>query len=536
MMFRIVAVAICIGMFAQDASAWGQQARQAIALAALQLVRREVPDAFIAGEINYEQDLMSGAVDGAEIFGDDVPLYIDVQTVDAVGTEIQILREARARGAGSHFAYRMGVLSALVSDVILPFGFSYTEEEDVLRDQIRADLEKQVRAFSYSPLKGTFHYVRSPRLFFDAKRSFFHDDRRLLADEYARGRGYDGFLAEAGPVYFDRAVQAVADVWYTVFLEQGSPTDVKPSTRQLSFYYIDEIAYLLEVMKSMQYADRAYKLFEEINPSLWLAYVEIGDLFYEFGSEEGKLRAVEEWKIAQGVPGKARRLASQRLGAHFISEGERLFLRSLGPDALESDLPDALRSFGDALRFDRTNNEAARRISETSVAINERRQKYELQQRFIDNAMGIIKFAERSRMDKDFASAITSYNQALNLVELITPDFKNLHATGRETSSTIRKDIKSVISEVLDTASDTIERGDGKMLDTNYDEAINFYQLVERIVDVIPAEEGSINEQRKQDLIDTANGQISEARLEKKRRADALAPRPAAAPPRLGSN
>ena len=93
-----------------------------------------------------------------------------------------------------------------------------------------------------------------------------------------------------------------------------------------------------------------------------------------------------------------------------------------------------------------------------------------------------------------------------------------------------------MISEVLDTASDTIERGDGKMLDTNYDEAINFYQLVERIVDVIPAEEGSINEQRKQDLIDTANGQISEARLEKKRRADALAPRPAAAPPRLGSN
>ncbi len=524
MVLRIAAVALCIVMFTQDAMAWGPRARQAIALAALQLVRREVPDAFIAGDVRYDQDVMRGAIDGPDILGDDLPLNNDAQTVDAVGSEIQILREARARGAGSHFAYRMGVLSALVSDVILPFGFGYDEAEDALRARIRADLEEHVSVFTYSPLRKPFHYVRSPRLYFEAKRSFFHDDRLLIADEYARGRGYDGFLAEAGPVYFDRAVSAVADVWYTVFREQGARTDVKPSSRQLSLYYIDEIGYLLEVMGSMEYADRAYGVFKEVNPTFWMAYLEIGDLFYAFGTEKGTLRGVEEWKIAQRVPGKSRKLASQRLGEHFIDEGESLFRKSSGPDALESDLPDALRAFQQALEFDRTNNEAARRISETSVAISERRQRYELQQRFIDNAMGIIKFAERSRFDKNFDSAITSYNQALNLVELITTDFKSLHATARETSSSIRKDIKSVISEVLDAANISIEKGDAQMLNSNYDEAIKFYESVETIVNVIPTEKNDINEQRKQDLIDTANVQIREAQMQKKRQADAQAP------------
>ena len=157
MVLRIAAVAICFVIFAQDAMAWGPRARQAIALAALQLTRRETPDAFIAGESSYEEYLMRGAVDGAEILGGNIPLNNDLQTIDAVGSEIQILREARARGAGSHFAYRMGVLSALVSDVILPFGFTYNEAEDVLRERIRANLDEHVRVFTYSPLRRAFH-------------------------------------------------------------------------------------------------------------------------------------------------------------------------------------------------------------------------------------------------------------------------------------------------------------------------------------------------------------------------------------------
>ena len=106
---------------------------------------------------------------------------------------------------------------------------------------------------------------------------------------------------------------------------------------------------------------------------------------------------------------------------------------------------------------------------------------------------------------------------------MITADFKNIYATARETSSSIRKEIKSVISEVLDYANDAIEDGDEEMLNRNFDDAIKHYSTVPTIVGVIPADPNSIDEQRKQDLIDTAMGQIAEAQLEKKRLEEAQA-------------
>lgn len=511
MMLRIAALLLCGLIVAPDAAAWGPRARKAIALAALQLVRREAPDAFIAGDVRYEQDLMRGAVDGSDAISQENPLNNDFQTVDAIGSQIQLLREARARGAGSHFAYRMGVLSAVIADVMLPYGFAFTESEEVLRDQVREDIEAHVNEFSYSSTKRTFYYVRSPRLYFEAKRSFFHDDRELVANEYARGQGYEGFLSQAAQAYFQRSIEAVADVWYTVFREKGGPIEVKPSSRQLALYYIAEIGYLLDVMKNMDYANRAYGVFKEVEPTYWMAYVQIGDLFYNVGTEEARTRGVDEWKIAQRVPGEARTLASRRLSDHFIGEGERLFLKSEGIDAQESDLPDALRAFQHALEFDRTSDAAARRISETSVAINARKQQFEMQQKFIDNANGIIKFAERSRLDQDFGGALLSYDQALLLVDLITTDFKDLSEAAREMSSSINKEKKSVISDVLDAANEIIEKGDQQMIVNNYSEAIKLYRMVEPVVSVIPGAEGSINAQRKMDLIDTANGQIADA-------------------------
>ena len=520
MMLRISVFILCGLVLAPDAAAWGPRARQAIALAAFQLIRRQAPEAFIAGDANYERDLMRGAKDGADAIDAENPLHDDVQTVDAIGSQIQLLREARSRGAGSHFAYRMGVLSGVVSDVMLPYGFAFTESEMLIRDQVRADIEEHVNSFSYSPMKGSYYYVRSPRLYFEAKRSFFEDDRELVADEYARGRGYEGFLDEAAQAYFQRSIEAVVDVWYTVFREKGEPGEVKPSSRQLALYYIAEVGYLLDVMHNTDYADRAYGVFKEVDPTFWMAYVEIGDLFYGIGTDEGKMRGVEEWKIAQRVPGKARKIASARLSEHFIGEGETLFLRSESIEAQESNLPDALRAFENALEFDRTSEVAARRISETSNAINERKRQYELQQTFLGNALDIIKFAERSRLDEDFVGALSSYDQALLLVELIDTEFRDLYETARETSSSIGREKKSVISDVLDTANEHIERGDRQLEARNFDDALQSFRMVEPVVSVIPGEKGSINADRKQDLIDTADGYIVQAQDGLRRLAD----------------
>lgn len=497
--------------------AWGPEGRQAISMAALQLARRKAPDAFLAGETSYEADMLRGAVDGVDVIRDQVPLNNDFQAVDAIYSQIQILRDARRRGAGSHFAYRMGVLSALVSEVMLPYGLIFDEDDRPMRNQVVADLEERVSSYYFSANKYDYHYVRSTKLYFDEKRVFQREDRILLAGDYESGRGQRGFLSEAGPVYFQRAVDAVADVWYTVLRIEGDAMDVIPSNRQMAKYYIDEVGYLLSVKKNMEYAGRAYRMFSEVNPGFGTAYVEIGDLYYGFGEGEGMARGVEEWKIAQRIPGDPRRMASQRLSKHYIGEGETFFRKSAGPESEESDLTDALRAFQFALEYDRTNQVAAKRISETSVAISERREQFDLQQKFIENAMGIIKHAERSRMEKDFGGALTSYNQALMLVESVSADFKDLHMAARDTSSDVKKELKSVVTEVIGAANESIEKGDNAMLSSNYDDAIKFYSAVRTIVSVIPGERGSINAQRRNELVETAETQIDEAELQRKR-------------------
>jgi len=507
---------VAAGLILPEALAWGPVARRSIALAALQLVQRAAPDAFRAGRISYESDMLRGVDDGIQVLGD-IPLNTENQAIDAVYAEIHVLREARKNGQGSYFAYRMGGLAALTAEITMPYGIPKNESEMVLADRIDEDLERHLERMTFNPRHEVFHYIRDPRTYFDTRRSFYAADKQMIKDDYQRGRAYRGLLAEAGSKYFRQSVGAVTDVWYTALRPEGSPSDRQPSPRQMALYYIGEVEYQLLVKKNFDVALRAYDLFENYNPGMPMAYIQLGDLFYEFGTPEGRDRGVQEWKIAQRVPGQPRKAASQRLAKHFIEEGERLFRRAQSPSALETDLRDALKAFSTALEFDLRNDVAARRITETTLAINERENQRELQQRFIENAAAIAQAAERSVLDEDFAGAITSYNQALMLLQNVTPDFKDLNETARDQASQINKNLKNVVRNVFAAANDAIERGDAALLNNNFDEAIRFYSTVESIVDVVPAEEGSINAQQKQDLIQTAQTHIDDAELQRER-------------------
>lgn len=499
-----------------DAAAWGPQARQAIAMASHQLVRQRVPEAFRAGDLSYEADMLRGVKDGIKVLGD-VPLNTDQQAIDAVYAEIQILREAKRNGQGSYFAYRLGGLAALVSEIMMPYGLTYSESEMILAEQIDAELDENLTRIRFSPLHENYHYVRDARLYFQQRRAFHDADETMIADDYKRGRGYYGLLSEASSKYFGRAVETVTDVWYTALRPQGAPSDKQPSPRQMALYYIEEVKYQLLVKKNYEFALRAYDLFEKYNPGMPMAYIELGDLFYQFDSEQGRERGVEEWKIAQRVPGEPRQAASKRLAKHYIEEGESMFRRAQSPSALETDLPDALRAFSTALEYDLKNDVAARRITETTLAITERENQRELQQRFIESAAAIGQQAERSVLAEDYGGAIQRYNQALMLLENVTPDFKDLSEQARDQSSRVNKDLKNVVRNVFAAANDTIEKGENALLNNNHEEAIRFFSSVGSIIDVVPAEPGSINAQKKQSLLDLAQTKIDDAELARER-------------------
>lgn len=525
----IVAAVMAAVVFLQSsgAFAWGPRARQAIALAAVNLARQSIR----TSDVSYEADILRGAADGVSALGGNFPLNNDDQAIDAVGLEIIILREAIKNGGGSHAAYRLGGLAALVSELMVPYGMVYTEDERELAAEIEQDLEDHVAQFAYSPTHPTYRYLTNHRLYFEERRTFYEPDKEIIADDYRRGTGPRGLLRSAVRAYFDKSIEAVTDVWYTTLVIEPGTREYRPSNRQMAYYYISEIKYLLGVKQNPQFAERSYDLFQRYNPGLPMALVEIGDAFYALGAdiesaggEEAflrgqiiKRRGVEEWQKAQRIPGDSRTAASQRLAKHFIEEGERLYAKGLSPEGKDTDLPDALEAFKTALEYDLQNDIAASRVTETTMQITARRNRHELEQRFLEQASAAVKSAERSATEKDFGAALSSYSQAINALAQVTADFKDLNTRARDEMNKINTAVKQVISDVYASANDAIEKGDAALINSNVDEAVRFYSSVETIVDVVPAEPGTPNASKKQDMINAAQNKIDEAEIQRKR-------------------
>ncbi len=524
-------------MLMADAGAWGPRAKQTIAAMALQVIKDEYSNVFRPGGVtgvNYEKDVLNGAAEGYAILGPEIPLGDDRQTVQAIGEQIQLLRDVRRYGPTSYFAFRMGVLASLVSDVMLPFGFAWSPTDGQIQQQVRRDIDANLDGYAFQPAKRRRYYVRDVNEYFRANRAFYPGDKRIVAEDYLRGAGYAGFLTRGGPAYFERAVDAVADVWHTVLRMEGDPMHPPASPRSMTWYFVNEIAYLLNVKRNLAQADRVYENFVKVNPGIAAAYDRIGDLYYAYNTPEAKLRGVREWRIAYDMPGAERMVIARKLSTHFLNEGKTFLEHAARPGAEDTDLPNALNAFQQALEFDRTNDETADLIHRTHVAINERNQRFQTTVNIIASAEKVQAEAEKARLAGDFGNAIGTYRQAITLYQAVSNEFKEQERVAKDGISRLRKSITDVINEVLDRASDAIDEGERARDNHDYEVAIAAYAKVPSVVAVIPDDENPSLTADKQQMIDLANRKIEEAKVAKVRYEEARREQEQAAQPRPG--
>lgn len=504
------AAVLCLSLVSQDACAWGPRARRATAAAAMSQVRRDVGVMFAGGGRVYERDLIRGAEAGMDLFDTLGSTASEAEALDTIMNEIELLRTIRHRGAGSYLAYRMGVLSSLVAQVMMPYGFPRTPEERDLYARMMTDIERHVDTYHFDSHRSRVVFIDHPQEYFAAKRPFLEDDRAMILEAYELGRGYGSFMDKAGPSYFQRSVEAVADAWNTIINAPDSIQHKSAADWVVAKYYIAEIGFQLEVKKNIKSAGRAYRDFVEVSPGNMEHYIDIGDLYYAYATPESKERGVHEWKLARRAPGPHARVAARRISAHYLTKGELLFERAHTPEALDTDLEDARRAFQVALEHDGTSERAAGLISEATIAIAQRRELYDQQQQFIDSAILVRENAERSLLEGDFADALSSFQMALNTVEMVGPEFADLQEEAKDISGSLRKDVKNVISDIFDLANKKIAEGDTMASGSKYEEALNTYRTVKSILDNVPEEEGSIDTQRKLDLVDLVNEKIED--------------------------
>ena len=431
---------------------------------------------------------------------------------------MQLLREVKKRGSGgSSFAYRMGVLAALASDVMFPLTFEMDTAGARLCKQVESDIDKHLRSYQTRTKQPRLEYIRNPVPYFEQRKATFPDARKLLESDYARGEGYNGYASSSSPALIQSTVEAVADVWFTVMRPEGDASDVKPSERSLTSYFSEQIVYQLREKRNLREADRAYKQFAALKTDSLAAYEKIGDAFYAFGGE-GRDRAVQEWTNALTLAGPERNNVMKKLAMHYLSLGKDYLNRAMKPNAPRDALPNALNNFTKALEFDQSNEDAAKLINETQIQIAERDQRLELAIRTLSAAESVVKQAERSKVDQQFAEAIAQYKKAIAVFEQVGDEFTEQFEAADSGKEDAKLRISQIIKTVLDLASDRIEDGDRLVDQKKFDDAVNQYNSVETLLKVVPDDLQGSQLQEKKTLIEQAAQKVQDA--EKAKRAE----------------
>lgn len=520
---------VLLSLATSDAAAWGPRGQRAVTGTAIQVIRRSFSDAFKGGEANYEDDVLRGAVEGPTRLSSFIALDTSISVLAVIDNEIRLLREVRKYGMGSYFAYHMGLLSALAADVMLPFSGDADPANAAMKKQIEADIDAHLDTYNYVPSRNNLLFIRSTAEYVTKYRSFYNDNKVMISDDYRRGKGYSGYLKEAGPVIFARAVEFAADAWNTVLRVEGDDQVGQPASASLRVYFVDEIRYLLEEKRNFNQALRAYGNFEKTGLGNAQAYERIGDLFYAFGTKEGAERGVREWRIAYDAQTPDRRRVGQKLAGYYIGVGEALLKEEAKPGSSDDLLPNAMHAFTQALEFDQTNEVAAKRINDTNTAITDRRGHRDVNSKILASADQVMVKAEKNRVAGDFGNAIATYKQAEGLYATIDNKFRDQEQAATESIREISKSITDILNEVLDQATDTINKGDKAVDDKDFAGGIAAYESVPGMLGIIPDDETTTVGKDKRELIDLSKKKVDDAKQAEQRWKEILRQREEAA-------
>jgi hypothetical protein len=490
-----------------DASAWGPRAQRSISYMALQVLQKDYPDVLR----DYHQDIIRGAEDGFGVIAETLPLHSDTDAMVAVGAQMLLLREVRNFGVDEYFAYRMGVLASLTSDILMPYGFAWSPEEERLQAVIGQDVDEHIESFAMDQGAGPRTYLRNSLAYFAEHRRFLEENERIIAEDYRSGLGYRGLLREGAPKYFNRCINAVADVWHTVLRTESDSSDRPASREMLTWYFAREIEYMLNVKKNFRKADLAFNNFQDVNPGIMESYDQVGDLYYAFDSDDSIRRAVDTWRLAYSLPGAVRDRVGAKLSQHFMNVGISFFEKEKYND---EDLPSALTAFQESLSYDRENASAAGYIQQVNRKIEERAELRRLYEEMLSSAESIRAKAGRATLDGDYGSAIAELRNAIKLLDGLGDEFPSIYASAQSSASGMRKEISNVLQEIIGRATAAIDEGDGARDSRNYEAAIRSYAQVEIVLDEIPEDASQSFLEDKAELLLLAQTKTEEAKRE----------------------
>ena len=344
----VLFVATSIALSPLTASAWGPIAQRSIVATAAHVLSRQ-------HEIRLTK-LESYIREGAEAPKAVIEkLYpnVDVNAVGTIEREIYLLQTVRGNRVDPYYAYRLGTLGQLVAQTCSPM----ESAGQSVREEYFRDVDRYIRRVQ---MQTSDRLLVDPQAYFLRVRQDASNQDDTIEVDYRSGLGFDGLAGAMLSEDASRAVDAVADVWYTIFAQDVehinvSQTDVRDFSLQGLEYYLAH--------NKLREADEMYAKVASLGMMTPDLRKNIGDVYFDTGHFDN---AIEQYRsVLEAEPG--RRDVVVRISGYF---------EVLGDTALAKNrLEDARDAFASALEADALNPDALRKLqnAESKIASRDER-------------------------------------------------------------------------------------------------------------------------------------------------------------------
>ncbi|MCH7960253.1 MAG: hypothetical protein IID08_08985 [Candidatus Hydrogenedentes bacterium] len=325
----------------------------------------------------------------------------DLNPIGTAEREIYLLQSVRGRRVDAYFAYRLGTLGKLVARLSAPMSSARPD----LRQQYSRDTDLHIRGAEIKT---------SPRTLVDSQAYLtllVHDataqDDTIIVD-YSSGMGFEGLARASLSIDVSRAVDAVADVWFTIFVSDVQAINV--SVAHIRDYSLAALEYFLNHDKLTE-ADEMYGKVTSLGVMTSDLRKEIGDAYFDTGHFED---AMEHYRLVlEKEPG--RRDVVVKIAGYYGILGEEA--------ASEGRLEDARNAYAAALNADVLDMDAQRKLRKAGARLLAR------DQRLMDARVNILAArdkeveAEGVALGRNFAEAISLLREAESRYASVNDEF-----------------------------------------------------------------------------------------------------------------
>ena len=433
---RVVLRVLLLVAMAMPAFAWGPKAQLAIVTTSLSLMTKEgnfpvssLTDEFQAGALSSVQQLNA--------------LYPDLphSPVDAVESEMYLLQAVSSLRIDPYFAYRLGALGKLVAELTSPMqGVTPT-----YRNLYYADVEN---AISGVTLNSTPRRVVNLRAYLPRRMQEANVSNAAIERGYRGGTGFAGVAQARLGEDTSRSVNAVADIWNTIFNTQALPGGV-PSAR-LQAYVVDSTRFYVQ-RGNLQEIEAARARIGELTPKTTEMYLQLGDLLLEGGFEE---QAITEYEAVQERDPDNRGVI-EKIGNYYVRRGEAF----IDAGALES----GRDAFAKAVAANPLHATAEGRRLEAIGLIAARDERLDSARAAIGRAQDFLLQSQRESMRQRVAEAMSYLELAANSYYEVDDEFPVEYSERVRGLNAVRRQIQDLRLELVSNAQNL--RGSGFALD-----------------------------------------------------------------------